>query len=46
MRTGEGYQKAIESFEEAIKLDPTYALAHAALADSYVAFDFFGILPP
>jgi DNA-binding winged helix-turn-helix (wHTH) protein/Tfp pilus assembly protein PilF len=46
MRTGEGYQKAIESFEEAIKLDPTYALAHAALADSYVAYDFFGILPP
>ena len=46
MRTAEGYQKAIDSFEEAIKLDPTYALAHAALADSYVTYDFFGILPP
>ncbi len=45
-RTGEGYEKAIESFEEAIKLDPGYALAYAALADSYVSFDFYGILPP
>jgi TolB-like protein/Tfp pilus assembly protein PilF len=46
MRTGEGYQKAIESFEQAVKLDPGYARAHAALADSYVSFDFYGILPP
>ena len=46
MRTGEGYKKAIESFEESVELDPTYALAYAALADSYVAYDFFGILPP
>jgi len=45
-RTAEGYQKAIESFEQAIKLDPGYALAYAALADSYVSFDFYGILPP
>jgi len=45
-RTGEGYHKAIEYFEEAIKLDPGYALAHSALADSYVSYDFFGILPP
>lgn len=45
-RTGEGYEKAIESFEQAIKLDPGYALAYAALADSYVSFDFYGILPP
>ena len=45
-RTGEGYAKAIECFELAIKLDPGYALAHSALADSYVTFDFYGILPP
>jgi DNA-binding winged helix-turn-helix (wHTH) protein/tetratricopeptide (TPR) repeat protein len=45
-RTAEGYQKAIEHFEQAIKLDPGYALAYSALADSYVTFDFYGILPP
>jgi TolB-like protein/cytochrome c-type biogenesis protein CcmH/NrfG len=45
-RTGEGYQKAIEYFEEAINLDPGYAPAYSALADSYVSYDFFGILAP
>ncbi|HET6977258.1 MAG TPA: tetratricopeptide repeat protein [Pyrinomonadaceae bacterium] len=45
-RTGAGYEKAIEHFEQAIKLDPGYALAYSGLADSYVAFDFFGVLPP
>lgn len=45
-RTGEGYQKAIECFEDAIRFDPNYALAHSALADSYVSYDFYGVLPP
>jgi len=45
-RTVEGYEKAIESFQEATRLDPGYALAYSGLADSYVAFDFYGILPP
>ena len=45
-RTGDGYEKAIEYFQQAIKLDPSYALAYSGLADSYVAFDFYGVLPP
>jgi TolB-like protein/Flp pilus assembly protein TadD len=44
--TAEGYEKAIESYEEAIRLDSQYALAYSALADSYVTFDFYGVLPP
>lgn len=34
-RTGDGYEKSIEYFEEAIKEDPTYGLAYAGLADTY-----------
>ncbi|HYO64052.1 MAG TPA: tetratricopeptide repeat protein [Pyrinomonadaceae bacterium] len=45
-RTAEGYRRAIEEFERAVRLDPAYALAYSGLADSYVAYDFYGILPP
>lgn len=34
-RTDAGYQKAIEYFDQAIAVDPGYALAFAGLADSY-----------
>ncbi|HYP53900.1 MAG TPA: protein kinase, partial [Pyrinomonadaceae bacterium] len=40
--THEGVRKAVESFNEAIALDPDYALAHAGLANAYVtATDWF-----
>jgi len=42
----DGYERAIQSFAEAIALDPYYALAYSALADSYVSFDFYGVLSP
>jgi TolB-like protein/Flp pilus assembly protein TadD len=45
-RTSEGYEKALECFEEATNLDPGYVLAYSALADSYVSYDFYGVLPP
>ncbi|HSE99182.1 MAG TPA: tetratricopeptide repeat protein [Blastocatellia bacterium] len=34
-RTPHGIRKAIESFEQAVKLDPRYAAAYAGLASSY-----------
>ena len=33
--TKDGFEKAIKSFEEAIKIDPNYALAYAGLAATY-----------
>lgn len=38
--------KARESFEEAIGLDPDYALAHVGLADFYNWAGIYGLLPP
>jgi DNA-binding winged helix-turn-helix (wHTH) protein/Tfp pilus assembly protein PilF len=35
-RTKADLERSIEYFDEAIRRDPTYALAHAGLADSYV----------
>jgi TolB-like protein/Flp pilus assembly protein TadD len=47
-RTGEGLEKAIEYFNEAIKQDPTYGQAYAGLADSYalVGNSDFAVLSP
>ena len=33
--TKEGFEKSIESFKQAIKIDPNYALAYAGLAGTY-----------
>jgi DNA-binding winged helix-turn-helix (wHTH) protein/TolB-like protein/Tfp pilus assembly protein PilF len=35
-RTPEGYEKAIDYFQQATRLDPSYALAYAGLADAYL----------
>jgi len=45
-RSPEGIRKAIENFEEAIRKDPGYALAYAALAESYVVIAGHQLGPP
>jgi TolB-like protein/Flp pilus assembly protein TadD len=45
-RTEEGFQKAIEYFQQAIGKDPRYALAYAGLADCHNLLGGYGLLPP
>ena len=45
MGTAEGYRKAVEDFERAIRLDPAYSLAFAGLADAYNLLGSYGELP-
>lgn len=45
-RTKGGFEKAIANFEQAIKLDPDYALAYATLADCYSFLAYFGAITP
>jgi len=40
-RTVDGFESAIDHFEQAISLDPDYALAHAGLADTYLILPWF-----
>jgi serine/threonine protein kinase/tetratricopeptide (TPR) repeat protein len=44
-RTLEGMQQSIEYFQQAIRKDPRYALAHAGLADAYALLADFNVLP-
>jgi len=43
--TDEGWTKSIEYFNQAIELDPTYALAWAGVADSYYQLSSLVLLP-
>jgi TolB-like protein/Flp pilus assembly protein TadD len=45
-RTEPGLRKSITFCEQAIALEPGYALAYAGLADSYILLSFQGFLPP
>jgi adenylate cyclase len=45
MRTKEGIERALYYFNEAIKIDPDYALAHAGIADTYHYVGSFGLMP-
>jgi TolB-like protein/Tfp pilus assembly protein PilF/tRNA A-37 threonylcarbamoyl transferase component Bud32 len=43
--TNESFPKAFESFSEAVRLDPDFALAHVGIADYYIWLCIFGVLP-
>ena len=45
-RTKEGFEIAIDNFELAIEQDPSYALAHAGLADCYLLLGWYAHLEP
>jgi len=47
-RSPDALGKAVEYLQQAVTMDPSYALAHAALADAYVSlgWDLFGLSPP
>jgi len=45
-RTEDGLQKGVAYCEQAIALDPEYALAYAGLADGFALLGFQGFLPP
>jgi len=45
-RSPDGFQKAIESFREALNQDPAYSLAYAGLADTYAYLSFFNLVSP
>lgn len=44
-RTREGFTKAQELFEQAVALDPKFAVAHAGLADVHLGFFDYGFKP-
>ena len=45
-RTGQSLRKAVESYQQAIDKDPSFALAYAGLADSYSILTILGSSPP
>jgi tetratricopeptide (TPR) repeat protein len=42
----EALAKAVDYFQQAIELDPSFALAHVGLADAYITQSEWGDLPP
>jgi TolB-like protein/class 3 adenylate cyclase/Tfp pilus assembly protein PilF len=45
-RNREGIDKAVKYFEEAVKMDPKFALAYTGLADCYLIYSDYGWLMP
>ncbi len=45
-RSESGFEKAVDYFQQALAVDPTYALAHAGLASAYAPLGVFGYIHP
>ncbi|TNF78442.1 MAG: tetratricopeptide repeat protein [Acidobacteria bacterium] len=45
-RTAAALTDGLRSFEQAVELDPGYALAWAGIADSYILLGFYSVLTP
>ncbi|HEX6623721.1 MAG TPA: tetratricopeptide repeat protein, partial [Pyrinomonadaceae bacterium] len=43
--TERGFARAIEEYNRAVELDPSYALAHAAIAVYHIFLGIFGVVP-
>lgn len=44
-REEKDFRKAVEYFNQAVALDPNYALAFVGLADAYALLSGFGFMP-
>lgn len=45
-KRGLGLKKGLEYFQQAVAIDPDFALAHAGIADSYAMLSFFVMMSP
>ena len=45
-KRGDSLYEALDCFKSAIEIDPSYALAHAGLSDTFVMLSFHGYIPP
>ena len=45
-QTGAGFEHALDLFEQALQLDPDFALAHTGVADVFIAAGIFETMPP
>jgi TolB-like protein/tetratricopeptide (TPR) repeat protein len=45
-RTGDGFRRAVEFFEQASLRDPAYALPHVGLADAFALMAAYSVSPP
>ncbi len=45
-RTKDGMQKSIEYFQQAIEIEPNYALAYVGICDAYSMLGAYNFLPP